>query len=413
MAPLAILLLAYGLTACAISCCGGNPFTRPPSVPANLVNPPPAPHGVPAIRVRISQPVESITLATNGPYTIGCEGQVLSRSTPALPPTVFTYAAGAWQFGPMSANGRSLEIAPQSEGGHVRVGGVTYRGTVRLLAAGDRTLIAINHVDLESYLAGVLPRELYANWSFQTYRALAVAARSFAFYNIRTAPRGSDYDLGDDQASQCYGGFSAETEKSRNAVRQTQGQVLTCEGKIFLTQYSACCGGVVNGANVIRNAPPAPPLAGGQICTDCLACAKYRWPPVQVSKSDLHRALCACYSAAIDLGGVQEIRVASGTSYGRTVWLDILGTTPGKSIRLRAEDLRLVLLRCTAAGKKLYSMNCRLRDLGSAIEFYDGRGFGHGVGLCQWGAEGKAQKGLPAESILDFYYPGAKITKAY
>ena len=63
--------------------------------------------------------------------------------------------------------------------------------------------------------------------------------------------------------------------------------------------------------------------------------------------------------------------------------------------------------------KKLYSMNCRIRDVGDAIEFYDGKGFGHGVGMSQWGAEEKAQRGLRAEEILQFYYPGAVIFRAY
>ena len=65
-----------------------------------------------------------------------------------------------------------------------------------------------------------------------------------------------------------------------------------------------------------------------------------------------------------------------------------------------------------AAGR-LYSMNCKMRDLGDAIEFHDGRGFGHGVGLSQWGAEDKARRGWTAEKILEFYYPGAGIFRAY
>ena len=58
-------------------------------------------------------------------------------------------------------------------------------------------------------------------------------------------------------------------------------------------------------------------------------------------------------------------------------------------------------------------MNCKVRDLGDRFEFYDGKGFGHGVGLSQWGAQARAKKGQPAEAILEFYYPGAKIYRAY
>ena len=72
------------------------------------------------------------------------------------------------------------------------------------------------------------------------------------------------------------------------------------------------------------------------------------------------------------------------------------------------------ILGCARGGvKTLYSMNCRLRDLGKQIEFSDGRGYGHGVGMCQWGAEGKAKRGWTSEEILGFYYPGANITPHY
>ena len=86
----------------------------------------------------------------------------------------------------------------------------------------------------------------------------------------------------------------------------------------------------------------------------------------------------------------------------------------GKSIRLRAEDVRLALLRANIpAARKLYSMNCRIQVLGEQIEFSDGRGFGHGVGLCQWGAHGKAARGARGEEIIEFYYPGASTIRAY
>jgi len=181
-----------------------------------------------------------------------------------------------------------------------------------------------------------------------------------------------------------------------------------------MAQYSACCGGHVNGARVLRNAPSIEPLTGGQTCNDCAMCRRYRWPAVTISKADIYQALLAAYpKSAPALGGVESISVLSALPHGRAVWVSVAGPT-GQSIRLRAEDVRLALLRAgNAQAKRLYSMNCRMRDLGRAIEFADGRGFGHGVGLCQWGAQGKAEKGWLAEEILRFYYPGAKLFRAY
>jgi stage II sporulation protein D len=290
---------------------------------------------------------------------------------------------------------------------------------VHFLAAGGDAFRAVNHVDIDAYLAGVLPRELYPAWSPATYRAQAIAARTFVLYHKLAAGDRRDYDVGRSASWQKYGGSTAETDKAWAAVRSTRGQYLACgpEGgeRIFLAQYSACNGGHVNGAYVIRDAPRTGPLAGGQADGDGRRCPRYRWGPVRIAKRDIYEALRRRYAVAEALGGVTAVRVASRTSYGRPIWVDVIGRR-GRPLRIRAEDLRLALLAArhdVPAAARLYSMNCKLRDLGDCIEFYDGRGWGHGVGLSQWGAEDKAARGMTAEQILRFYYPGATIFRAY
>ena len=375
--------------------------------------------GVPTIRVRITPtPADTAILSTTGGYRLKLDGHDIVNGPAALAATSVRRVDKTWVFNDRGAEGNVLSVEPQA-GSFVRVGNVLYRGWLRFLPVeGDRFII-VNHVDVESYLAGVLPKELYPAWMSETYRAVAVAARTFAVYQSKTYGPAHEYDLGDDQASQMYGGFSAETDKSWNAVRQTHGQVLVFGPRgaeqIFLAQYSACCGGVVNGAYVLRNAPQVRPLLGGQECTYCRNCPRYRWDPVIIAKADIRRALMAAYSAAAELDRLDKINVVSSAASSRPIWLDVVGAN-GKSLRVRADDLRLALLRLrdpAPAAQRLYSMNCRLQDLGDSIAFCDGRGYGHGVGLCQWGAQGMAAEGIPAEQILSFYYPGAKLYKAY
>jgi stage II sporulation protein D len=378
---------------------------------------PPVTHEVPLIRVRLTgSPVAEATVATTGGYRLSAGGRVLAGSAAALPAVTVRREGDGWRVGSLTAGGTDLVIAP-TPGGQVRLAGTTYRGSLRLLAVEADRFLVINHVELEHYLAGVLSKELYAGWAPQTYRALAVAARTFAMYQMISYGKAHEYDLGDDQGSQVYQGLSAETPKSREAVDATYGTVLSHgqpgAERIFLTQYSACCGGRVNGAYVIRRANRIAPLEGGQVCTDCSACRQYHWAAVRIGKADIHRALAARYRLAASLRDVAAIKVATKTPYGRAVWVDVFDTA-GKKIRLRAEDVRLSMLMAgVPAAKRLYSMNCRLRDVGSAIEFHDGRGFGHGVGLCQWGAQGKALAGWTAERILAFYYPGAKLYRVH
>jgi len=156
----------------------------------------------------------------------------------------------------------------------------------------------------------------------------------------------------------------------------------------------------------------AGPLRGGVICDDCRSCPQFTWPAVRVDKDAIYRALSRVYAQVAELGAVKAVRPL-GPDEDRPVWVDIVGPDD-KKVRIRAQDLRLALLRDGASGAGgLYSANCRIRDAGKAVVFEHGRGFGHGVGLCQWGAQGKALRGLKARQILLRYYPGAKIFKAY
>jgi len=405
-------MLAAGLAAAAgiLWSCTQHPwFGRGPS----------APPGVPEIRVRLTaRPIATAEISTfgTGGYVLTVDGRTVAGSAGTLSKTRLRRSDGTWQLNARTVEGRQVVLKTTGRS-HFRFEQVAYRGRLHLLPSGSGRFIAVNHVDVESYLAGVLPKELYAGWSAQTYRALAVAARTFALYHKLAGGAAREYDLAADQSAQVYGGLSAETDKSRQAVRYTRGVVLAAGRKgserIFMAQYSACCGGRVNGAQVIRHAPDLAPLAGGQVCEDCRGCSRYRWAPVKIAKADVHRALRARYDAASRLEDVAGIREVGRTHYGRTIWIDVVDSG-GRSIRVRAEDLRLVLLRSRVPGaRSLYSMNCRIRDLGGQFEFYDGRGFGHGVGLCQWGAQGKAAAGMTAEEILDAYYPGAVRLRAY
>ena len=418
MLPAMTLATALVLVACVFTSCGEQ--TTDLAGPGPKAEPR-TPEGVPIIRVLITPPQNSLVVETRGGYRLLADKRVLSESASAMPAATITRTGNTWHVNNLHPQASSITIETRT-GGQVRVGDTLYCGGLVIRPSGGNDLmVGVNHVDLESYLAGVLPKELYAYWAPQTYRAVAVAARTFARYQMWTAGAGHDWDVGDNQGSQMYGGFTAATPKSWSAVRDTHGVVLAYgqpgREKVFYAQYSACNGGVVNGAGVLRELSESekiPPLEGGQLDPDGKKCAHYRWDPVRVTKAELHKAMLgSSYPAAAKLANVREVRVASETNYGRAVWLDVVDSA-GYSVRLRADDLRLVLLRGgPKACKNLYSMNCHIRDLGDSIEFYDGKGFGHGVGLSQWGAEDKAQAGWVAEKILQFYYPGAVLVRAY
>lgn len=404
------------LAAVCITVLTGCRGSSAPAPEAALPRAAPASTAPPTIRVRLTAPKTTAKIGTTGAYRIEVDGRRVAASDELMALTEATRRSNGWRIASETFQGRQLAVIPV-DGAQVRTDKCVYRGSLVLRAAGKTRFILVNHVDLENYLAGVLGKELYPHWHPQTYRALAVAARTFAMYRMSVAEAGAAYDLTDTQSAQVYGGLSGETAKSRAAVRSTHGAVLGWgargEEEIFPAHYSACCGGRVRGAQVLRGDRLIPPLRGGQVCHDCSPCPKYTWKPVVIPKRTIYSAVIAGYPAARAIRTLTKLSVAEADRFGRPIRVELVGPR-GKSVRLRASELRSALL-CAGvrAAGKLYSPNCKFRDRGPSIEFHDGRGFGHAVGLCQWGAQAKAKRGWTGQKILGFYYPGARIIAAY
>jgi stage II sporulation protein D len=274
----------------------------------------------------------------------------------------------------------------------------------------------VNVVDMEEYLAGVLSGELPNRFHVNAFKAQAIAARTYAFYQKATAGPERHWDVKATESSQMYLGIEGEKRSSKTsvAVRETKGMVCTWDSpkgrKIFCTYYSSTCGGLTqNVINVKGDKSYVPPLAGGVRCTHCENAKYYRWDEVALTKKTVTERLFRKPSFAhlLSLEYIQDVRVSAATSEGRPVWLVLIGAG-GKTAQIRAEDFRLLM-----GGHTLKSTNFSLRSEPDRFLFYDGKGFGHGLGLCQNGAQVMAQAGRQADEILSFYYPGCIVEVAY
>jgi len=378
---------------------------------------------IPDIRVRITrEPVSKAVISSTDLCQVMVDYGKTARTAERISNLQVRKTGQAiWMLGSKRIDGQILLFQSTVPGGRIRHAGRDYRGDILLVPDGNSQRFFVhNHVDLESYIASVVACELYSHFHIQAYLAQAVAARTYAVYEMSTWGKRHSFDVWNSVRSQVYKGSGAETEKSRKAALMTKGWVLAYgppgDEKIFLAQFSSCNGGHVNPAKILREiSNPIAPLEGGQKDNDSLnsGCSRATWKPVVISKQAIYRALASRYKKIRQLGSLMTIEVSEYTSYGRPVWLSLAGPG-GRHQSLRAEDLRLALLESgiPAAGT-LYSMNCRIRDTGKNIEFYDGKGFGHGVDMSQWGAQKKAVGGQSAEEILKFYYPGARIFRAY
>ena len=319
---------------------------------------------------------------------------------------------GVFDLRPEGRNG-AIQLARPADGGWSAPG--RYPGFLRVRVDEGGRLQVVNVLDIEQYVACVLPGELFPHFEPEAYRAQAVAVRTYALYQM--ARRGGrPYDLRSSAQSQVYGGLQAggAAERAREATDYTRGVVATWTSpvgeRIFCTFYSSCCGGLTQDvANCRSDVASIPPLSGDVRC-DCLTVARgktYRWPAVRLPKDQVTAKLVARYPKLERLGPIEHIEVVDRTPSGRMKVLRLIGGG-SKYDNIVAEDFRLAVGSMT-----LRSTNCRIKTEPEHFVFTNGTGFGHGMGMCQWGMQAMALQGWRGADILKHYYPTANLTRAY
>ncbi|MBE0534647.1 MAG: SpoIID/LytB domain-containing protein [Phycisphaerae bacterium] len=289
-----------------------------------------------------------------------------------------------------------------------------WRGNLRLIAnAESETMRAINAAPLESYLAGVVGEEMPSYWEGEALKAQTVAARTYCLFIKYRFGVNRLWDVRRTQANQVYGGLAAESPMVWDAIRATESLVLVTRGaegdSIFPTYYSSTCGGhTENSANVFGDVYA--PLEGVPCpyCREVTRPSFFEWSSPAVDAEELSRRIIERYPRFRTLGKIIEIAPDKQSQYDdfsrmASLWLK---GTDGRSKSLRAEDLRLTV---DPTGTKIRSNSYQIEMRKGAYAFVNGRGFGHAVGLCQYGAEGMARKGADFRKILDFYFPHSKL----
>jgi len=285
-------------------------------------------------------------------------------------------------------------IINSSKDGKIFVNGKYFRGELAILKK-EKGFSVINILDIEDYLKGVLYHEVSPKWPLEVLKAQAIVARTFALYQ-NSVSKTKEYDLTSDTFSQVYGGLFSEESKTNLAVDLTKGKVLTYGNKLFPAYYHATCGGFTEDASVLWNID-IPPLKVVK-CNFCNRSPHFVWD-ASISLREIEEKLSA---TGINTGNIIDIKILSFTPSGRINTL-LIKSNKGES-ELSAKQLRQSL-----GGTIIRSTNFSLRiDKGKAI--FKGIGWGHGVGMCQWGANFMAESGSKAGEILRFYYPKAEIT---
>ena len=270
----------------------------------------------------------------------------------------------------------------------------SYSGKIFIIPAGN-TFHLVEYVPLETYLYGVLPYEMSHTWPLEALKAQAVAARTYTLKSLENV-KNQHFDLYSDVRSQMYKGGGKQYDSVKQAVDQTRGEVLTYQDKLFFTYYHANCGG---GTDDVRSWNPSltsiKPLSGASCKTDSHS-QSYKW------QMNLPRAKVENYAKTVGLSGtLKSIKIARKTDTGRATNLTIRTSKGSKTVPCGKFRLATGIRSC-----KITKLSVRKKDV-----HFEGKGYGHGIGMCQDGANGMAKDGKNYKKILKNYYPGAELQK--
>lgn len=290
----------------------------------------------------------------------------------------------------------------------IRINGKRYRGKIQISSAGS-TINVINIIKLEDYVKGVLAKEMPIGKNeenLEALKALAICVRTYALQKVKN---GNVYfDLYADTRDQVYGGADAENPVSNKAVEQTNNMILKFEDNPALVYYHSTCGGYTENSQNVFTKEHLPYLSGIKDGSDpyCKISPRFEWKETY-SKELIIERLKAYSLLNNNNYTLKDIIILSTFDSGRINELEfkVVDTNGNeKSIVVKGNEIRNVLR--TANGKSiLWSNMFELIVSSDSVELI-GKGFGHGVGLCQWGAISLSKMGWSYEDILDHYYPG-------
>lgn len=270
----------------------------------------------------------------------------------------------------------------------------SYSGKIYIIPAGN-TFHLVEHAPLETYLYGVLPYEMSYSWPLEALKAQAVAARTYTLKTLEGV-KNKNFDVFSDVRSQMYKGGGKQYASVKKAVDQTRGEVLTYQDKLFFTYYHANCGG---GTDDVRSwntgAQSIKPLSGASCKYDSHS-KSYSW------QMNVPHGKVETYAKSVGLSGdLKNIKIARKTDTGRATNLTIKTSKGSKTVPCGKFRLATGIRSC-----KITKLSVRKKDV-----HFEGKGYGHGVGMCQDGANGMAASGKNYKKILKNYYPGAELKK--
>lgn len=346
------------------------------------------------VKVLILESASHLTLSCDAPFQVFSHNpfEFAHEYPPGEKVLVLPQPFG-WRIGDQEVT--CLDLAVETDPSYfIEVNDRPFRGRLEIHEERGKRIQVVNALDLEDYLRGVIKEEISTQWPLEALKVQAVVARTFALRQVLDNP-GQSFHLKCTTDSQVYGGKQKEDFRSDWAVQDTAGIVLTYQGKPIPAFYHAACGGHTEDAGDVWSYNHF--SLQGVPCSYCPYHSVYTWQ-ASFRKEEIRRVLLRW---GCQLGEIEAILPLVRSKTGRILQLEIVhagGRTlmEGKKFR---QYLGYDLIRSTNFSVK--------REKG--VFTFLGKGWGHGVGLCQWGAKGMAERAFSYEAILQHYYPGTRL----
>lgn len=349
---------------------------------------------MPQMRVALIKGLSNVALEGEELMVRNPQARDLATYTPS--PTKITASRGGFQVGPDYYPYPYIKI--HSLNNNLRFQKTLYSGTLEIRKMKNGTLTVINELPIETYLIGLLHGEMHHAWPIEALKAQAVAARSYAL-NRQKKRKGQLFDLESDVRDQVYVGSQGNALDAimQKAIAETAGEVLWYLG-LYPTYYHSCCGGQTEEAKQVWGKNEKTDSVVDNFCKNS--------PNLKWNLTLKGAALLAIFNKH-GLTGNRLTRIEAEKSDENPRNQMVILTTDTATLYLKAVDFRRIV-----GFDKIKSTWFQITQNNQGFHL-TGFGYGHGVGLCQWGAKEMALQGKTYREILKHYYPQSDIQKIY
>ncbi|MBN1918247.1 MAG: SpoIID/LytB domain-containing protein [Verrucomicrobia bacterium] len=349
------------------------------------------------IRVALLEGVREVRIGGEKRVTIRTQpnGRTVFSDKPGTRGVVVEHTSNGVTVGGRRYEAERIEARVDGDAG-ITINGRAYRGRITVLR-NRHDLTVVNTLGIEAYTRAVVPAEMLASSGEEALEAQAIVVRSFgAFHVQRNGKQPFDIPAG----RIVYKGMDQEDPRTSKAVDATRGVVLTYRGTLMLPYFSSCCGGYTEYAHNV--------WGGEQLttrpvqCPYCKGTRHYEWR-AEITSSELSRKL-----KPAGVTNIVALRVKERSTSGRRITkLEVTHVSNDETYKVTVTLNRFRLL---VGPERVRSGLCTIRPQNGSFVF-EGRGWGHGVGMCQWGAIVMADKGKSYKQILAFYFPHSRLKR--